>query len=228
MISHSRICLPISKTKSKTTILVETYTTKVYNFFVYFRATIDSLAPFLFVIVVDYILRQSMAPANGLAVRPPKSRRDTGLTLTDLDFALLSDTIDKAQQLLTDLEAAADKVGLHLNASKTEYMTFNIDDNEAAITSSSGTQLKQVNDFKYLGSYIADSKKDFLTRKALAWTACQKLHKVWSSGISPLLKVKFFRACVEPILLYGSETWTMQKAFEKRLDGCYTRLLMRI
>ena len=35
-----------------------------------------------------------------------------------------------------------------------------------------------------------------------------------------------FKTCVESILLYGSETWTMSKQLEKRLDGTYTRLLM--
>ena len=40
-------------------------------------------------------------------------------------------------------------------------------------------------------------------------------------------KIKLFRATVEPILLYGSETWTLSKKLEKRLDGTYTRLLMR-
>ena len=40
--------------------------------------------------------------------------------------------------------------------------------------------------------------------------------------------MKFFRACVESILLYGSETWTMKKALQDRLDGTYTRLLMRV
>ncbi len=117
----------------------------------------DTLAPFLFVIVVDYLLRQSMKPMNGLTVRAPRSRRDTGFTLTDLDFAddlaLLSDTIEKAQNLLSDLESAAEKVGLRLNAGKTEYMTLNIDEDADAIVSSSGTQLKQEQDFKYLGSY---------------------------------------------------------------------------
>jgi len=33
---------------------------------------------------------------------------------------------------------------------------------------------------------------------------------------------------VEPILLYGSETWTMTKSTEKSLDGCYTNLLKRV
>ena len=36
-----------------------------------------------------------------------------------------------------------------------------------------------------------------------------------------------FRTTVEPILLYGSETWTLSTKLEKRLDGTYTRLLMR-
>ena len=35
-----------------------------------------------------------------------------------------------------------------------------------------------------------------------------------------------FKTCVESILLYGSETWTMSKQLEKCLDGTYTRLLM--
>ena len=61
----------------------------------------------------------------------------------------------------------------------------------------------------------------------MAWSACIKLQKVWSSGISQHLKVKFFKACVEPVLLYGSETWTLKRDFEKRLNGCYTRLLMK-
>ena len=61
----------------------------------------------------------------------------------------------------------------------------------------------------------------------MAWSACIKLQKVWTSGIADHLKVKFFGACIEPVLLYGSETWTVNKDFENRLNGCYTRLLMK-
>ena len=133
------------------------------------------------------------------------------MTVTDLDFAddlaLLSNTIQDAQSLLHDLEVAAEKVGLFMNASKTEFMTINIDSEETSIVANNGDPLEHVPDFKYLGSYIADSRKDFNTRKGMAWTACIKLQKVWTSGISEDLKVKFFKACVEPVLLYGSETW---------------------
>ena len=142
-------------------------------------------------------------------------------------WPLLSDTVEKGQKLLQELESAAAQVGLHLNAAKTEFITVNTDDRDPVIHSSNGSVLKHVSDFKYLGSYIAEDRKDFQVRKALAWTVCNKLQKVWNSNIPSNLKVKFFRACVEPVLLYGSETWTVKKDFEKRLNGCYTRLLMR-
>ena len=82
--------------------------------------------------------------------------------------------------------------------------------------------------YERLKNFIADSRKDFNTRKGLARTACIKLQKVWISGVSEHQKVRFFKACVEPVLLYGSETWTLNKQFEKRLNGCYTRLLMKV
>ena len=53
------------------------------------------------------------------------------------------------------------------------------------------------------------------------------MHKIWTSQLPKHLKLEIFRATVEPILLYGSETWTLSKKLEKRLDGTYTRLLMR-
>ena len=47
----------------------------------------DTLAPLLFIIVLDYILRQSMKEENGLTLAPRRSRRVPGVTVTDLDFA---------------------------------------------------------------------------------------------------------------------------------------------
>ena len=86
-----------------------------------------------------------------------------------------------------------------------------------------------VSDYVYLGSYISSSEKDFMTRKGKAWTACNALHKIWSSNLSRDFKMKIFHAyIIEPILLYGSETWILSKRHERRLDGIYTRLLMRV
>ena len=61
---------------------------------------------------------------------------------------------------------------------------------------------------------------DVVLTVGMAWSTCIKLQKISTSGIADHLKVRFFRACVEPVLLYGSETWTLKKEGEKRLDGC--------
>ena len=50
------------------------------------------------------------------------------------------------------------------------------------------------------------------------------MHQIWTSQLPKSIKPEF-RATVEPILLYGSETWTLSKKLERRLDG--TCLLMR-
>ena len=88
--------------------------------------------------------------------------------------------------------------------------------------------MKNVKDFKYLGSSLPDSFHDFKCRKAQAWVACNKLEKIWKSKLDRTIKIKFFRACIESILLYGSETWTVTQAFEERINGCYTQLLRRV
>ena len=69
------------------------------------------------------------------------------------------------------------------------------------------------------------SSKDFEVRKALAWSACHKLKKVWKSSMNRKLKIRLFLATVESVLLYGSETLTVDKSLQKRLDGWYTRML---
>ena len=88
--------------------------------------------------------------------------------------------------------------------------------------------IKVVNNFKYLGAWMSSSSKDFEIRKALAWQACHKLKKLWNSKLKRKLKIRTFQATIESILLYGSETWTIDKSLERRINGCYTRLLRMI
>ena len=75
-----------------------------------------------------------------------------------------------------------------------------------------GTPLEEVDDFKYLGSYIASTSS---VRKGLAWKALQSLDAFWISDMSRKIKTKIFRTAVEPVLLYGAEIWTLKKEIEK-------------
>ena len=54
------------------------------------------------------------------------------------------------------------------------------------------------------------------------------MDKIWKSNLNKHIKFNIFRVTIEPILLYGSETWTLSVKQQRRLDGCYTRLLKRV
>ena len=61
----------------------------------------------------------------------------------------------------------------------------------------------------------------------MAWSACNKMEKIWKTNLERDFKISIFRATIELVLLYGSETWTLSAKQQRRLDGCYTRLLRR-
>ena len=151
--------------------------------------------------------------------------------ITDADYAddlcIISDLLNDATVLLHRIEEAAIKIGLLVNAKKTEFMAFN-QAHTGSIKSKTNQDIKAVQEFTYLGSNIASTKRDIEIRLAKAWSALNKLDKIWTSNLSPKLKRNFFRATVESILLYGATTWTITKNQEKMLDGAYTRMLRAI
>ena len=73
----------------------------------------------------------------------------------------------------------------------------------------SGDRIKQVEDFKYLGSYIASTEHDVHSRLGKVWDALDQLDKIWKSNLPANLKRNFFQEGVEPVLLYGLVSWTL-------------------
>ena len=190
----------------------------------------DTLAPYLFIICLDYVVRTSIdnIRENSFMLTKKRSRRYTAKTITDADYAddiaLLAKTANQAETLLHSLERAAVGIELHVNAHKTEFMCFNQKGN---ISTLDGTSLKLVDKFTYQGSSVSSTEKDIDTRLMKAWTAVDRLSIIWKSNLSDKMKRSFFQAAVVSILLYGCTTWTLTKRL-KKLDGNYTRMLRAI
>ena len=191
----------------------------------------DTLAPYLFIICLDYTLKASMDKIreNSFELTKKRSRRYLAKTITDAnyadDIAILANTPNQAETLLHSLERAATGIGLHVNAHETEYMCFN---QTGDISTLDGTSLKLVDKFTYLGNSVSSTEKDIDTRLTKAWTAINKLSIIWKSDLTDKMKRSFFQAAVVLILLYGCTTWTLTKRLEKKLDGNYTRILRAI
>ena len=190
-----------------------------------------TLAPYSFIIVIDYVMRTSTKNRGNLGLIRTQIliRRFPATYITDTDFAddiaLLSDSIEDAKCLLSLVIKTAKEVGLSINGDKTDYMSYNTPSPTNDTILAYEKPLKKVNDLEYLGSWVDNSEKAMKMRKAQAYAAIRKLENKWKSDLPRKLKINFFRSTVESILLYGAETWTMTKTMNSEIDGTYTRLL---
>ena len=160
----------------------------------------DTLAPYLFIICLDYVLRTSIDKIreNGFEQTKKRSRRYPAKTITDADnadyadyaddIALLANTPNQAETQLHSLERAAAGIGLQVNAHKTEYMCYN---QTGDISTLDGTSLKLVDKFTYLGSSVSSTEKDIDTRLTKAWTAIDRLSIIWKLDLTDKMKRSF-------------------------------------
>ena len=191
----------------------------------------DTLAPYLFIICIDYMLRTSIGKIkeNGFKLTKERSRRYPAKTITNADYAddiaLLTNAPAQAETQLHSLERAVAGIGLLVNAHKTEYMCFY---QRGDISTLNGSSLKLVDKFTYLGSSVSSTEKGVNTWLAKVWTAIDKLSVIWKSDLCDKIKWSFFQTVVVSILLYGCTTWMLTKRMEKKLDGNYTRMLRAI
>ena len=78
----------------------------------------DTLAPYILITCLDYVLRTSLdtIKEKGFTLRKARSRRYPAQTVTDADgLALLADTPAQAESLLHSLEEAEKNIGLYVN-----------------------------------------------------------------------------------------------------------------
>ena len=92
--------------------------------------------------------------------------------------------MDQAQELLSRVEEECARVGLRLNAKKTEVIAYNIPE-PLRLKTRDGSSLKVVPDFEYLGSWVDLSDKDIKVRKALAWKALNGMPSVMEIKSTP-------------------------------------------
>ena len=104
----------------------------------------DTLAPYFFIICLDYVLRTSIdkIKENGFELTKKISRSHPAKSITDADYAddiaVQANTPNQAETLLHSCERAAADIVLHVNAHKMEYICYN---QTGDITTLDGTPL---------------------------------------------------------------------------------------
>ena len=113
-----------------------------------------------------------------------------------------------------------------MNEQKTKFIALNEDAVNAIHLDNE--EIGLTGDYKYRRAWIMSSANDIKVRKALAVQAITRLNRVWKANLNRKAKIRLSQAKVIPILMYGSETWTLTKnTLYRRMDGAFTRLLRR-
>ena len=94
-------------------------------------------------------------------------------------------------------------------------------------------KIEIVDEFNYLGCYVTNDQKqckDIETRVSKASNAFNSLRRIvwYRKCISIQAKIRIFRATVLPVLLSGSEVWSLTVAEEQRLKTFYMKCLRTI
>ena len=106
-------------------------------------------------------------------------------------IALIANTATRAEYLLHSLKRAANGLGFHVNADKTEYMCSN---QRGDISTLNGGPLKLGDKFTYLGSNVSSTENDINTWLAKARTAIDSLSVIWKPDMTDEIKRSFFQA----------------------------------
>ena len=194
----------------------------------------DTLAPFLFVILLDWVLRTALpSPDDGFLLQRRVGRRTPEKRLSVLayadDLVLLSSTAEGAQRQLDRLTEVAATVGLAINTRKTEVLTVP-SEIEVSITCRDPDghrfPLARCQRFTYLGGSVPSSGEDLRRRRSLAWAAFYTLRPILHSPmLSDYSRAQLFRAVIETVFLYNAETWTVTASLERQLNGAHSALL---
>lgn len=208
----------------------------------------DTLAPYMFLLVMDQILRRIPYDAGAIIdLENANGRAEDAVRLCALAYAddavLLANSAENAQRLVTAFETAAMEFGLHLNVKpgKTELMVVCHHSVKHTLPTRLDTTKGPVpltSTYRYLGAWIhaegirADAKApkvgwaaDFATRLRSAWYVARKYRRIWTAEIATCLKLKLFHALVIPLLLYNALSYPQADCVQRKLHTETNKLI---
>ena len=145
------------------------------------------------------------------------------------DTTLMAQSEEELKRLLMKVKEESEKVGLKLNIQKTKIMA------SGPITSRQidGETVETVSDFIWGGSKITadgDCSHEIKRCLLLGRKVMANLNSIFKSrDITLSTKLHLVKAMLFPVVMYGCESWTIQKTECQRIDAfelwCWRRLL---
>ena len=148
------------------------------------------------------------------------------------DVAILTKSREELKKALERIQTVGSEYGMKMNISKTKVMIISEEENIDCKIMINQKIIEQVKEYRYLGNLITEdgrSKKEIKTRIGMAKTAFWNHRELLRNDVNKSLKIRMLKCYVWSVFLYGCETWTLTKEYEKRIDAfdmwCARRML---
>ena len=148
------------------------------------------------------------------------------------DTVPIADNEKELQEMLDTVVRESEKKGLSLNKKKTEIMVISKKNcTPACNIVMNGTVLKQVHKFNYLGSLITSDGRcinEIKRRMAQPKASFHNMTNLTNKRMSLGVRKHVLQCYIEPILLYGCESWSMTKQTLTSIEGMEMWFLRRM
>lgn len=152
------------------------------------------------------------------------------------DCALVAHSRPTLQNILTRVAEIYSKFGLCVNTEKTEILFQprpTADQRDPTPFTIDGTELKFVNNFKYLGGFLSDNcsldyEVNYRINQANRSYGRLRARVFENHNITLRTKVQVYVAVCLSALLYGSETWVLYRSQIQKLEAFHIRTLQRM
>lgn len=187
----------------------------------------DALACLLFNLALEWAVRNS-----GINTRGTIFTKIVQLLAYADDIVIIARTKKALLEAFTALKNSTEMVHLIINEEKTKYLPVTKTPVCYKYLETENFKFEVVDNFTYLGSNI-NTLNDMgteLKRRILAANRClHGLRKFLKSNlIKSHTKIMLYKTIIRPVLIYGSETWTLTKTQAEKLAIFERKVLRKI
>ena len=136
------------------------------------------------------------------------------------------------QEKLVQWQGNLENKGLRVNSKETEVMLSGKLGRKVQIKDRNNVELKQVDEFCYLGTVIEEkggSSKSVRAKIGKAWQKWREVTGVVCDKRMPLkTKAKIYKSVIRSVLLYGTESAALRREEERRLEVTEMKMLRNL
>jgi hypothetical protein len=149
------------------------------------------------------------------------------------DIDIISRALKSLQESTIALDRAARRMGLEINQAKIKYMICGTKKKYVEnVFKVKHMAFERVNSFVYLGTLITtdnNTSAKINNRITLANRSYFGLVNILTAkNINRKYEVIIYKTLIQPVLMYGAETWVLSKTDELRLGVFERKILRRI